>query len=291
LEPAEVLTRVVLSGPWARLVELGARLPLELRTPTEPPKWHAPEPLAARLVLRDVDLAVPSRLGGARPLAGERRARLDVSGTPRDPALAAELEVDDLHHADERLGHAKLQASYDGNALEAWFEQEDGAQEIELSARVPLRMDLAAPAVEWTRDEEHRVSLRAQGVDDELLRAFVELPRDLELLAAARVEGHGTIDDPRLTAQVRGSVAVEGSTDLPVFVRVALRPQEQHARVLLGAHGPKNLRVEARAEAPLPAVLRGTADLTRIPVDVEARAEGFPLRDLSPLLPDALHDP
>lgn len=230
------------------------------------------------------------RLPGQGVAAREVELSAELDGTRRAPLLAALLEAEGLRSRGQPLGRARLYARYEDRALRAELEQTRGAESIAIAARVPLEVDLLGPRVRWRRHEDHRLSLRAEGVTDDAVRAAVGLPQGLAFTAAARLEAHGSIDDPRLLARVRASVASDG-LDVPVAALVELEPRQQHARVLLGTRGNQSLTVEARARALLPRLLQGQAELGATPIEVEARALELALQELAPMVPEAIYDP
>lgn len=285
----------VVSSSWARYVGLDASLPLTLDGPLATPKLSPQAPISARVELVDVELAGIGRLGPGPAIGGEFEGTLDVAGTLRRPELRGELTVERLRHAGKPLGDVRLRTGYDGEALVARLEHRYVAAKMDAYGRVPLEVDLAAPAptIAWHRERMHQLSAHVQGIDQDLLGLLVDLPDDLRLQVAARVEASGTATAPHATVQLRGHVQgpLDGALPTPVAVQVDVEPERQDARLLLGARGPEGLVVEAHAEAPLATLLAGGGDPSDIEVTAVARAHAFDLRELEPLLPESLHDP
>lgn len=287
--------RLVVSGPWARYAGLEARVPLALDGPLATPRLDPEAPISAHVELVDVELAGLGRTGSGPAIAGSLGGTLDVSGTLRRPTLDGELALAGLTHGDKPLGDVHLRTGYDGESLVATLEQHASTMKVVASGRVPLGVDLATPTFTWHRERPHRLSVRVSGLDRAALGPWVDLPEDLQFGVAARLEAHGTLADPhavmQLRGHLRGHVDGEGSLPMPVSLQLELEPQRQDARLLLGAYGPAGLVVQAHADAPLAALLAGKGDPGAIEIDAVARAEDFDLRELSPLMPESLHDP
>lgn len=284
--------KLVVSNHWARYAGIEASVPLELDGPLATPRMPPQAPISAHLELVDVELGGIGRFGPGPAIGGELEGTLDVSGTLREPRLAGELTLDDLTHGGKRLGDVRVQTGYDGKELVAKVEQEYGAASVSAWGRVPVGVDLATPKLAWHQERPHRLSVRAEGVDQDVVGLFAELPDDLEFEAAARLEAHGTTRDPRAVLRVRGHIDTgKYALPVPIAVQLDVEPERQDARVMLGDQDREGLVVEAHAEAPLPALIAGNGDPKAIEIDATARAEGFDLRELAPLLPESLHDP
>jgi autotransporter translocation and assembly factor TamB len=293
LADEETRAQVEVSGPWARYVGLEASAPLVLAWPPSAPQWSPRTPLAARVELVDVEIGGIGRFGPGPAFGGELEGTLVLGGTAGRPTLAVELTIDDLTHGDHALGDVRLRTDYDGEMVVATLEQRAGAAQVVARGRVPLSVDLATPAVAWHDDRPHRLSVRVQGLSHETVGALVELPAELRFQAAARLEASGTAADPHAVMRLRGHVDPDapGALPIPVAVHLDVEPSRQDARVMLGAHGPEGLVVEAHAAAPLATLLAGRGDPSAVEIDVVARARDFSLRELAPLLPQSLHDP
>lgn len=284
--------RVVVSNGWARYAGVEASVPLALDGPFGTPRMSPTAPISAHLELVDVDLGGIGRFGPGPAIGGELEGTIDVSGTLRQPTLTGELTVDGLTHGSKRLGQVRIRTGYDGKELVAKVEQEYGAARASAWGRVPLGVDLATPKIAWHRERPHRLSVHVKGLNEDVVGLLVELPDDLRFDAAGRLEARGTVKDPRAVLRVRASVDPGGNAlPVPIAVQLDVEPDQQDARVMMGDQGREGLVIEAHTNASLPELIAGRGDPKAIEIDAVARAEGFDLRELAPLLPESLHDP
>lgn len=290
LDPKTLEAKVTASGPHVRAIVAELRAPVTTQGLRAVPSVPVDAPLAVRVDLTDVDIEAISRWLESDPASGSIGGTIVAEGTLREPRAQANLVVDRLAAFGGSLGHAQLDAAYDGRHVRADVVQRKGIASTTLSAEVPLTVDLATPNVAWHRDQPHEVRLDTKGLDDETLRMFVELPSDMILTASASGFARGTIDDPTAGIRLRGSVSSSDSISVPVNAEVKLEPDAQSARILLGG-GPTGLRVEANTEARLADVLAGRAKLSDVQISARADADALALRDLGSLLPNAVYDP
>jgi autotransporter translocation and assembly factor TamB len=280
-----------MSGPDVRLVELMARVPVQLRGPTRLPKWRSEQPFIVSAELRDVDLDTVTRIAGAPAMAGDLDGALLLAGTGTDPQLQATFQVQGLATRGKELGFVRMAATYDEGELVAEVQQRNGIQQIVGAGRVPLSVVLDPPKVAWHRDRAHTLSLHAKGIDQDVVGAFVELPSELRLRAAADFAFEGTADEPHADLRLRGSAASGNAMPSPVSVLAAIEPSHQQARIMVGGRGPTGLVVDAEANVVLRDLFAGKADLSAVVIDVDAHARDFHLTELAPLLPNLIHEP
>jgi autotransporter translocation and assembly factor TamB len=281
-----------LSGTQARLVEVVARLPLGLRGPTQKPIWRADDKFIVTAEMKDVDLAAVTTAARAEPLAGHIDGMVMLAGTAAVPQMNATLSVHGLAARGEELGWLRVVATYDDEEIVAELEQQNGVQQIVASGRVPITIDLARRKASWHRDGEHRLAVHTKGIDEKVVGTFVDLPSDLRFRVAAELDARGTIEDPRGMVRLRGN-AQSGTKHVPSPISLVadIGRTKQEAKIMIGGQGPSGLVIEAKTDAPLPAVLAGKADLGAIEVDVHAHATDFYLEELAPFLPNVVHDP
>lgn len=289
--------RVHLSGPWARLVEVSGRLPIRSRRSRGPgatwaaPEWDPQRPIEATLELEDVRLAGLRHVLPELAMAGTLAGSVRLDGTGAAPRLSAALTADHLSVQSSPLGRVRLRARYDGaDGLRARLEQRHGAQRIEASARVPLHVDGSSAAVQWHREQEHALSVRAAGVDQRMLAGLLALPRGLELMANAALELRGPALSPSGVLRARMSAWKQELAPVSVSLQASIAPEQQHARLLIDG-GPRGLTVTARLDAALRELLTGTLEPSEVVIDAKADVEGLALARLAPLLPSSVDRP
>lgn len=290
LEPDTLSVAVNASGPHVRAVVAELRAPVTTRGLRALPSLPSNDPWAIRVELTDVDIESVSRWLESDPASGSIGGTIVAEGTLREPRAQASLVVDRFEALGGSLGHAELDAAYDGRHVRADLVQRKGAQSTSMKATIPVTVDLEGRHVAWHRERRHELRLDARGVDDETLRMFVELPSDMSVEVSADAFAHGTIDEATAGLRLRGTVASSDAIATAINAEVQLEPDRQSARVLLGG-GPTGLQVEADSETRLADLLAGRTKLSDVEVVAHASADALALSDLGPLLPNVVYDP
>lgn len=290
LEPDTLSVAVNASGPHVRAIVAELRASVTTQGLRALPSVPANEPMAARVELTDVDIEAVSRWLESDPASGSIGGTIVAEGTLREPRAQASLVVDRLATIGGSLGHAELEAAYDGRHVRADLVHRKGAQSANLTAEIPVTVDLEHRSFAWHREQPHELRLDARGLDDETLRMFVELPSDMVITTSADAFVHGTLDDPTAGLRLRGTVSSSDAIATAINAEIQLEPDRQSARILLGG-GPTGLKVEADSQTRLADVLAGRTKLSDVEVVASASADALALRDLGPLLPNVVYDP
>jgi autotransporter translocation and assembly factor TamB len=291
IDPRAFEAHLQMGGTYARLLEAHAEVPIDVGGPLGPFAVRPDDELVAWVEMRDVDLALLREVASDGSLAGDASGRVAIDGSLRAPRIGVELDAGRLAARGTDLGRARVEAFYAAGEASAEVHQARGWQSLDLVAKAPVRLDLAARDVAWDRDGPHEIDLAMKGVDRALLEPFYELPPSVDLALAARLKARGTIEEPRARADVRASLSMEGAPPTPVAMHLEIEPKEQYARVLLGGHGGPDLSIEARTDASLPALLAGGDALDDVTLVASADTNGLDLRELAPVVPGQVHEP
>lgn len=278
------------SGPQARLVELQAKMPLDFQLEARNVEWNRHGEHELFLSLSDVELELVGALGGPSGLSGEVDGTVAMKGTVDSPMAGLELALDDLSYNRKAIGDVVAVARYLDERVELNVEQEQGASYTKVNARVPVALELEAPYVDWHLDERHFIEAQTRSLDRAVLAPFVEQPEGLKPRINLDMVGQGSVADFDLRARVRAELERDG-IDTVLSAQLDASPKRQELGLIVGPFGPQGITGHVVVEAPLESLVRGTARWSDVPIDAQLSAEEFPMRALSPALPEALYGP
>ncbi|MBZ5715704.1 translocation/assembly module TamB [Nannocystis pusilla] len=275
-------------GPVGRLALQGFA-PIHVgvgRRVWRPDGWYALE-----LDVQGFDLAALRALAGLE-VDGRTEVHLRLVGPGEAPQALGAVVVDDLAYEGAPLGNLRADlALRDGTATLTGQGRVGRCGELYLDARAPLDVDLDAPAVAWGASGPSSLHLDLTGVDPSLFDSVDALPRD----TLADLDLHARVDidreQLRAHASLTGALGRPGLGTTPVALRLDVDDFGQRLRGDFGwRDGAPSLALALDADAAIPAVRRGQAELLSTPIHGALQARGTDLRYLSGLLPDALHD-
>lgn len=234
------------------LVELGGLMP-------DTPSWWRQ---------RSPDAAAPP---GDPKLIPEGLVDLELSlaGTAEQPRVDALLLARRLRIDRTELGSLLARGSFDASGLGLELTAKPGFAQLELRARVPVRIDRLGGELEWMPDDDrHLISFDVRALELDRLRATLgpKLPALERALAAAQLEGlvslslrgAGSLDAPRLAAAVRAGDLQHREQPLGQ-VRLLANYIPGDAELDLRLDGPLARRLHGHLHAPLWLPSRGSA--------------------------------
>lgn len=278
-------------SPVADTIALTAAVPLDLQPLAATPidwKPAADHSLSLQVRNLDVSAAVPVP---TPPIRGRVDVDARLMGSARDPRVVAEVQgrglaVDgrDLGRVELTAGITKAEATVDTR----WIPDSDTL--LTLTAAAPITIDAEDLRFEWHRERDHRLDLRFSGIDRALLDPFFALGEGVRPALTLKVDGRGHLADFEVDADLDGVVGLPTGHQAPIQGRVRLRPGEQTVTLKSPLDGA-DLDVDVRTEAPVPALVDGTANVEAIAYRARVDIPGLQLEPLGPLLPVALYGP
>lgn len=161
--------------------------------------------ISADIRAEQVDLALFTPFVPEIP-QGDLSADLNLSGTRSDPAGRFEVRIDDLRHPEAKNGTTST-LTLDGTLNRGLLDVNgrlSGAtkQDMELAAKLPLRIDPDSLAVDVPQNEPISGSLQWRGDLAEIWQIAARADDQLSGPGEINMTASGTLDQPRLDGQV-----------------------------------------------------------------------------------------
>lgn len=278
-------------GPLVEGLGLTASVPVTIAPGRGEVRWHDERPHQAELFLQGIDLEeVVAWSPTPVDVKGRGVLSFELDGQLTAPSLDLGVEFEHLVYGGRRVGDLALSAVHRPGDVEATLSLvHDGARRIDLETRVPVEMDLARGAVEWKREGEHRLSLRAPKIDRALVEPFVDLPSELAFDLSLGAEVLGRVSDFDADAKLEGRVELKGER-VPLELTLDANEVEQRAALRLGSSTTPWITADGRTRISVASALDGELEASALPIELRARSLDVDLAGLSPLLPTDLHD-
>jgi hypothetical protein len=160
---------------------------------------------------------------------------------------------------------------------------------IQIDARIPWKLDFTIGATErltWVETGAHSLTLEATGLNAKVVKPFVELPRDVETELSVTATASGALSALVVDASLVGTLALSGTTSVPVKAAFASKGEAQRVTVAFG----KLLKAEATLKADWLALRRGTQTWAQVPVDGGFSVDAA-LEEIAAYLPEGIASP
>ena len=272
------------AGPLVRRLAFDAALPIGLgwdRTPV----WHHTDSHHLSITFDHLALDQLSHIWPTLAATGHIGVHVLARGTANDPTLLAHLRSRNLGYRGRELGRTDVALTYEQAQVLAYAHiQRASNQRMDVSASIPVELDLPRRRVRWKRFDEHTFELVMAGIDEHTVSAIVAVPDQTSMRIDAYASAHGNIDDFSARVNVDASVGGKHDEPMPMNLRAQLTPTLQRASLIVGRDG-----AILRANAVMAARL-STAQFRTAPLQASLDMPGLALARLSPFLPRSLHD-
>jgi translocation and assembly module TamB len=205
-------------------------------------------PIQTHLSLHQMQIADLQHLANVRyPVSGELSAKISLSGTQLDPRGSGSVEIVNAHAYDEPIKAVKLS-----------FHGENGSVVSELH----ISADAGSANANLTyvpRTKAYTIRLDAPAIVLQKLKTVQEQNLALQGTAAISANGHGTLDDPQITASIqlpRLEIKQNAIAGLKADIQVANRRAEfnvdsQISQASVHARGHVDLSGNYQADASI----------------------------------------
>lgn len=279
-------SELVLDGAGGALGRWHAQALAPIAAGADGLRWRRDGWYAADLTVHALDLAdLAPRLGV--DVQGRVSAGLALAGAGRSPRLSGHVRADSLAYRDQPAGHLRLDLAHrDGEARVTATGRLGARTDLQLTASVPLDLDLATGDIGWRDDRPTTARLAVTHLDAAALAPLQALPRAAQL--DLDLHAHTRIDRDRLHATASLSGVLGGA---PLALNLDVAAAQQRLRGRLGGDprdGRGALTLDASTRIPLRAPTRGP--LLAAALDGRIIAKSTDLRPLDALLPDSVYD-
>lgn len=278
------------AGPLARSVDLTANVPVSLDVLALRPNWDQEASHEIELRLEGVALGRLRSLVPELGASGELDGAFSIRGAVADPRVEATAQASALRVAGVRVRELDVDASYRSGMARFDAVLASGSADLRVRAVVPADLDLLKPSVTWRPDRPHELVAEIDGIDDDSLRAFVELPEDLQSKGALRLNATGSLEHFVARGVLDGNMTLPGEVS-PLQIALTATGSDSRQRFSLQVRedGVVMGTVEAAAALDVPTAFRGGENLDSTDVLASLNLRSLPLARLARLLPFAVH--
>lgn len=243
----------------------------------------------------DVGLAdvttVIRRLPEPLPVEGSLDVGGHLRGTLARPDLGLMIRGDNLTWERRPVGNLKVDAKYQGRLVELAVDLAAGAdRHVALTAKAPLRANLARGDVRWLAERRHDLTWSVEGVSTAWVEDLTGQPLDQTFALTSKGEGHGTLANLQLDGEVRGSYEAPKLGEVPFVVELKNDVDHQHVQAAIEILDGSPLTAVVDTHADLVALSRGSLDPLDIPFEADLNLARLPLTAVEGFLPTSLYN-
>lgn len=241
--------------------------------------------------LRDFDLSTLNDFLSLPPLSGSLDLDTSLEGASRRPELSMvlatrNLQINQLPFLDL---HYDLSWKSEQAAMKiTGFEGE--RQLAEITALLPLQLDLSRFFFQWHGSRKHRAEWHLHHLGPRLLKPFADVPEDLQFTMSIEGGLEGNMHQPMLETMAEGLLDYKSLKAAPYLLKVDVGPKRQTLDFFVNQMDRKPLNLHADAEVPLADVFTGRLDVSQVKLDSKLILKDLPLAALTPLVPRIIHN-
>lgn len=266
-----------------------ADLPLLRGTNLEEIRWNKGVPAHLGLRLHALDVRPIAASFSDLNVKGRLDADIEIDGSSQNPRVRAWLSAWRPSVGSIRARDITLSLDHRDQHTTLHLLAFRGKGSLRAQARLPLTLNLGAPAFAWRPHDAHRLDLTLLELDASALEGLLHLPPTIH--AQGEVHAFGN----RKKHRIRGFLSLEDTRpefrDLRVRSKFNLSQSNQHLQAWVEHRGKPVLSTNAELQTGLLSLIERPSSWPRSKAKIELNALPFDLRYLEPWLPEALHAP